>query len=194
MQLSLRLPLPPHPHPAPLQCFLLWFIAQLLFNYSLQLTSVTSNTILSSSSSLFTFALSMLFLEEPYLAAKLLSIAACIGGNIGGVSGLFVQQQTRLDGRVPGGACLSTLPSLPHWLLLLTGTVGLTQLLTLTTRLKQTLMLLLHGSWHHSWLTLTLTMGLTRRLTDWIGLSSPATCGWTSCGVMIVMGLHGGCL
>jgi solute carrier family 35 protein F5 len=46
----------------------------------LSMTSVTSNTILSSSSSLFTFALSMLVLKEPYSCAKLLSIAACIGG------------------------------------------------------------------------------------------------------------------
>jgi hypothetical protein len=59
---------------------MLWFIAQYLFNVSLSLTSVTSNTILSSTSSLFTFALSMLVLKEPYSLAKLLSIAACIGG------------------------------------------------------------------------------------------------------------------
>jgi hypothetical protein len=57
-----------------------WFIAQYLFNLSLSMTSVTSNTILSSSSSLFTFALSMVVLKEPYSCAKLLSIAACIGG------------------------------------------------------------------------------------------------------------------
>jgi solute carrier family 35 protein F5 len=63
-----------------MQCFLLWFVAQVLFNQSLKLTSVTSNTILSSTSSLFTFALSMIFLREPYSVAKLLSIAACIGG------------------------------------------------------------------------------------------------------------------
>lgn len=67
-------------HSCPMQCFLLWFTAQYLFNKSLSLTSVTSNTILSSSSSLFTFALSMLVLKEPYSLAKLLSIAACIGG------------------------------------------------------------------------------------------------------------------
>lgn len=44
------------------------------------MTSVTSNTILSSASSLFTFALSIVFLKEPFTAAKLVSIAACIGG------------------------------------------------------------------------------------------------------------------
>jgi solute carrier family 35 protein F5 len=73
---------PPMCAPAPVQCFLLWFVAQFLFNQSLKLTSVTSNTILSSTSSLFTFALSMIFLREPYSVAKLLSIAACIGGEL----------------------------------------------------------------------------------------------------------------
>ncbi|KAI8466023.1 MAG: hypothetical protein J3K34DRAFT_524869 [Monoraphidium minutum] len=67
---------------AAAQCFLLWFGAQLAFNVSLSMTSVTSNTILSSASSLFTFALSMACLGEPYTAAKLLSIAACIGGTV----------------------------------------------------------------------------------------------------------------
>jgi hypothetical protein len=65
---------------AALQCGSLWFIAQLLFNLSLSWTSVTSNTILSSSSSLFTFGLSMLFLKEGYSVSKLLSIFLCIGG------------------------------------------------------------------------------------------------------------------
>eukprot|EP00878_Enallax_costatus_P018344 GHUV01019307.1.p1 GENE.GHUV01019307.1~~GHUV01019307.1.p1 ORF type:complete len:374 (+),score=111.21 GHUV01019307.1:178-1299(+) len=67
---------------AAVQCFALWFTAQYLFNKSLSLTSVTSNTVLSSTSSLFTFALSMLVLKEPYSLAKLLSIAACIGGTL----------------------------------------------------------------------------------------------------------------
>lgn len=65
---------------AAARCFPLWFGAQLAFNVSLSMTSVTSNTILSSASSLFTFALAMVFLREPFTAAKLLSIAACIGG------------------------------------------------------------------------------------------------------------------
>ena len=71
---------------AAVQCGSLWFIAQLLFNLSLSWTSVTSNTILSSSSSLFTFALSMLFLKEGYSASKLLSIFLCIGGEHAGPS------------------------------------------------------------------------------------------------------------
>ncbi|WIA11011.1 hypothetical protein OEZ85_011165 [Tetradesmus obliquus] len=67
---------------AAAQCFMFWFIAQYLFNLSLSMTSVTSNTILSSSSSLFTFALSMVVLKEPWSCAKLLSIAACMGGTL----------------------------------------------------------------------------------------------------------------
>jgi multidrug transporter EmrE-like cation transporter len=72
---------------AAAQCFLLWFAAQYCFNLSLSWTSVTSNTILSSTSSLFTFALSMLFLKEPYSLAKLLSIGLCIGGEQQGGGG-----------------------------------------------------------------------------------------------------------
>ncbi|GAX73106.1 hypothetical protein CEUSTIGMA_g559.t1 [Chlamydomonas eustigma] len=58
----------------------LWFGAQYTFNTSLAYTSVTSNTILSSTSSFFTFLLSMLLLGESYSSSKLLAIAACIAG------------------------------------------------------------------------------------------------------------------
>ena len=44
----------------------LWFAAQLCFNYSLLYTSVTSNSILSTSSSVFTFGLSVYFVGERY--------------------------------------------------------------------------------------------------------------------------------
>jgi hypothetical protein len=40
------------------------FLAQLCFNHSLLLTSVTSNSILSTSSSIFTFALSVWLVNE----------------------------------------------------------------------------------------------------------------------------------
>ncbi|KAI3712732.1 hypothetical protein L1987_71297 [Smallanthus sonchifolius] len=43
-----------------------WFLAQLSFNLSLKYTTVTSNTILSSSSSLFTFLVSLVFLGEKF--------------------------------------------------------------------------------------------------------------------------------
>ncbi|WVY96550.1 hypothetical protein V8G54_028701 [Vigna mungo] len=41
-----------------------WFLAQLTFNLSLKYTTVTSNTILSSASSLFTFLVSLAFLGD----------------------------------------------------------------------------------------------------------------------------------
>ena len=65
-----------------LQVAPLWFGAQLAFNLSLSMTNVTSNTILSSTSSLFTFALSCLLLGEEYTFVKLGSIVVCIAGKI----------------------------------------------------------------------------------------------------------------
>ncbi|KAD3640595.1 hypothetical protein R6Q59_003325 [Mikania micrantha] len=59
-----------------------WFLAQLSFNLSLQYTTVTSNTILSSASSLFTFLVSLFFLEEKFTWMKLLSVLLCMGGTI----------------------------------------------------------------------------------------------------------------
>lgn len=58
----------------------LWFFAQLCFNYSLSATTVTSNTILASTSSLFTYALSCVLLREAFTAYKLTAILLCIGG------------------------------------------------------------------------------------------------------------------
>ena len=57
-----------------------WFLAQWSFNTSLSMTSVTSNTILSSTSSLFTFFLSILLLGEAFSSRKLAAIVACIAG------------------------------------------------------------------------------------------------------------------
>ncbi|KMZ56050.1 Solute carrier family 35 member F5 [Zostera marina] len=59
-----------------------WFLAQLTFNYSLKYTTVTSNTILSSSSSLFTFILALVFLGEKFTWVKLISVLFCMGGTI----------------------------------------------------------------------------------------------------------------
>ena len=58
----------------------LWFAAQFTFNVSLSETTVTSNTILASTSSLFTYALSCLLLLEAFVISKLLFIALAIGG------------------------------------------------------------------------------------------------------------------
>ncbi|XP_071692196.1 thiamine-repressible mitochondrial transport protein THI74 [Rutidosis leptorrhynchoides] len=59
-----------------------WFLAQLSFNLSLKYTTVTSNTILSSASSLFTFLVSLAFLGEKFTWVKLLSVLLCMGGTI----------------------------------------------------------------------------------------------------------------
>ncbi|KIY97666.1 hypothetical protein MNEG_10296 [Monoraphidium neglectum] len=57
-----------------------WFLAQLCFAWSLALTSVTSNTILSSTSCLFAFLASVLFLGERFTARKALSVVAVMAG------------------------------------------------------------------------------------------------------------------
>jgi solute carrier family 35, member F5 len=62
-------------HVAPL-----WFFAQLTFNASLSMTSVTSNTILSSTSALFTFLFSVLLLSERFTYFKLGCILALMMG------------------------------------------------------------------------------------------------------------------
>lgn len=59
-----------------------WFLAQLTFNLSLKYTSVTSNTILSTSSSLFTFLLSLAFLGENFSWVRLIGVLLCMGGTI----------------------------------------------------------------------------------------------------------------
>ena len=60
----------------------LWFLANVFFNYSLSLTSVSSNTILSTTSSLFTFLLGLVFLRksENFSATR---FSACVGTLIG---------------------------------------------------------------------------------------------------------------
>ncbi|KMT16060.1 hypothetical protein BVRB_3g052310 [Beta vulgaris subsp. vulgaris] len=59
-----------------------WFLAQLAFNLSLKYTTVSSNTILSTSSSLFTFMLSLAFLGEEFTWLKLIGVLLCMGGTI----------------------------------------------------------------------------------------------------------------
>ena len=57
-----------------------WFVAQLCFNYALSMTSVTSNTILSSPASLFTFFLSVLLLGETFTVSKLVAVVLTVLG------------------------------------------------------------------------------------------------------------------
>ncbi|TXG63979.1 hypothetical protein EZV62_010973 [Acer yangbiense] len=59
-----------------------WFLAQLTFNLSLKYTTVTSNTILSSASSLFTFLVALAFLGEKFTWLKLVSVLLCMTGTI----------------------------------------------------------------------------------------------------------------
>ncbi|KAF2292632.1 hypothetical protein GH714_026131 [Hevea brasiliensis] len=59
-----------------------WFLAQLTFNLSLKYTTVTSNTILSTASSLFTFLVSLAFLGEKFTWVKLVSVLLCMAGTI----------------------------------------------------------------------------------------------------------------
>lgn len=59
-----------------------WFLAQLTFNLSLKYTTVTSNTIISSTSSLFTFLVSVAFLGEKFTWVKLVSVLLCMGGTV----------------------------------------------------------------------------------------------------------------
>ncbi|KAF8012550.1 hypothetical protein BT93_I0651 [Corymbia citriodora subsp. variegata] len=59
-----------------------WFFAQLTSNLSLKYTTVTSNTILSTSSSLFTFLVSLAFLGEKFTWVKLIGVLLCMGGTI----------------------------------------------------------------------------------------------------------------
>eukprot|EP00252_Welwitschia_mirabilis_P003134 TRINITY_DN1321_c0_g1_i1.p1 TRINITY_DN1321_c0_g1~~TRINITY_DN1321_c0_g1_i1.p1 ORF type:complete len:330 (-),score=36.31 TRINITY_DN1321_c0_g1_i1:579-1568(-) len=59
-----------------------WFLAQLTFNLSLKYTTVTSNTILSSTSSLFTLLVSLVMLNETFTWMKFVSILLCMIGSI----------------------------------------------------------------------------------------------------------------
>ena len=58
----------------------LWFAAQYTFNVSLLETTVTSNTILASTSSLFTYALSCALFLEVFVVSKLAFIFLCMAG------------------------------------------------------------------------------------------------------------------
>ncbi|KAE8681735.1 Kinase superfamily protein [Hibiscus syriacus] len=59
-----------------------WFLGQLAFNLSLKYTTVTSNAVLSSASSIFTFLVSLAFLGEKFSWIKLVSVLLCMTGTI----------------------------------------------------------------------------------------------------------------
>jgi len=59
----------------------LWFVANFTYNESLNLTSVTSSTILSATSSVFTLILAVWVLNERFTWMKALGVALCMAGN-----------------------------------------------------------------------------------------------------------------
>ncbi|OQR87530.1 Drug/Metabolite Transporter (DMT) Superfamily [Achlya hypogyna] len=59
----------------------LWFLANFTYNVSLNMTSVTSSTIISSTSAMFTFGLSIVYLGERFTVAKLGGVGLCMLGN-----------------------------------------------------------------------------------------------------------------
>ncbi|KAL6050503.1 Solute carrier family 35 member F5 [Balamuthia mandrillaris] len=59
---------------------LVWFIANYSYNASLTLTSVSSNTVLSSTSSLGTLILSVMFRVDTFSLPKLLAVLLTLGG------------------------------------------------------------------------------------------------------------------
>jgi solute carrier family 35 protein F5 len=60
----------------------MWFLANVLFNYSLDLTSVSTNTILSTTSSVHTLIFARVFLRTPVGFTKLLAMFLSVGGTV----------------------------------------------------------------------------------------------------------------
>lgn len=60
----------------------LWFLANWTYNQSLSMTSVTSSTIISTTSSLFSFILSVIFTGEKFTKIKLFGVLFCMGGTV----------------------------------------------------------------------------------------------------------------
>ena len=58
----------------------LWFTANFLYNYSLSMTSVTSNTVLSATSGLFTFAISVYMGQDFFSYWKVAGVLASVAG------------------------------------------------------------------------------------------------------------------
>lgn len=60
----------------------LWFLAQGSYNWSLSGTSVSSSTVLSTTSCVFTFALSLLLLKEGFTWVKLAGVCVNVAGAV----------------------------------------------------------------------------------------------------------------
>lgn len=95
----------------------LWCGANVAFNLSLALTSVASNTILSSTSSMFVFLFGLLFLNQAFDFLKLLAVVITIGGatlvafsdSSSGANHSFYGDSLALVGAVLYGAYVSLL-------------------------------------------------------------------------------------
>ncbi|CCI44527.1 unnamed protein product [Albugo candida] len=74
----------------------LWFLANLTYNASLDMTSVTSSTIISSTSTVFTLLLSVLVLQEQFTWLKLTGVVLCMLGNIGTIFKDSLEAETKL--------------------------------------------------------------------------------------------------
>ncbi|GAQ86576.1 hypothetical protein KFL_002970140 [Klebsormidium nitens] len=85
----------------------LWFMAQYTYTLSLGLTTVSSNTIIFSSTSLFTFLISVIWLKEPFTIFKLAMIVCAMLGTVV-VSISDVESSSESDGSlsIPSGPAL----------------------------------------------------------------------------------------
>ena len=59
-----------------------WFAANVTYNYSMSMTSITSTTVISSSSAAFTLILSVVWIRERLTALKVLGVLLCALGNV----------------------------------------------------------------------------------------------------------------
>mmetsp|Transcript_8367 Transcript_8367/g.16064 ORF Transcript_8367/g.16064 Transcript_8367/m.16064 type:complete len:551 (+) Transcript_8367:99-1751(+) len=60
----------------------IWFLANWSYNQSLSMTSITSSTIISTTSALFSFILSVCFAGEKFTLLKLAGVGCCMGGTV----------------------------------------------------------------------------------------------------------------
>ena len=85
----------------------LWFLANVLFNYSLSRTSVASNTILSSTSTVWAMFFSRVLLGEHVTPRKVLALALSFGGaamvGFGDTGGSGGSSKSSLEGNILAG-------------------------------------------------------------------------------------------
>ncbi|KEG12183.1 solute carrier family 35, member F5 [Trypanosoma grayi] len=87
----------------------LWFAANYLFNLSLSRTSIASNTVLSSTSSIWTLLLSFLLLGQRITVIKLGAVVLCVGGS---VMIAFADGKSALEGEGVSGDILAVVSAM----------------------------------------------------------------------------------